>query len=150
MTQTSVEKSLYDRDLNLWVEDTVAKLKAHHFDQVDWANVIEEIEALARSDKRELRNRLRILLSHLLRQGYVNAGEDFRGWELTIRDQRLSLAQILEDSPSLKPYFLAHLDLIWQQALSETQEDYPSVDFPAECPFPADVEALLTEKFWPQ
>lgn len=28
MTQTSTPKTLYDRDLNLWLEETVAKLKA--------------------------------------------------------------------------------------------------------------------------
>lgn len=148
MTSTPVKKSLYDRDLNLWLEDTVAKLKSHRFDELDLAHVIEEIEGLAKSDKRELRNRLRVLLAHLLKRQYVNAQEDFRGWEITIREQRACLAQILEDSPSLKIYLLDQWDAVWQKALSETREDYPRVDFPNDCPFPGDVEAVLTEKFW--
>ncbi|MDX2242146.1 MAG: DUF29 domain-containing protein [Leptolyngbyaceae cyanobacterium bins.302] len=150
MTQASTQQKLYDRDLNLWVEDTVAKLKARQFDQLDLDNLIDEVEALSRSDKRELRNRLRVLLSHLLKRRYVDAAEDVRGWELTIREQRSALAQILEDSPSLKSYLLNNLSQAWQKALAETREDYPMVEFPNEYPFPNDVEALLTEKFWKQ
>ncbi len=28
------------------------------------------------------------------------------------------------------------------------REDYPDVIFPDVCPFPQDVDALLTQKFW--
>ena len=33
--------SLYDRDILLWVEDTVAKLKSHDFEHLDLDNLIE-------------------------------------------------------------------------------------------------------------
>ena len=36
--------SLYEQDILLWVEDTVAKLKVRDFDQVDLENLIEEVE----------------------------------------------------------------------------------------------------------
>lgn len=150
MTQTSAKQSLYDRDLNLWVEDTVAKLKSRQFDELDLENLIDEVAALTRSDKRELRSRLKVLLSHLLKRCYVNSAENFRGWEITIREQRSELAQILEDSPSLTSYLVENLNQAWQKALAETKEDYPTVEFPNDCPFPADVEALLVEKFWEQ
>lgn len=48
----------YDQDFALWVERTVSLLHAKDFMAVDWENLIEEIEGLTRSDKRELEGRL--------------------------------------------------------------------------------------------
>jgi hypothetical protein len=49
MTQTVARKSLYESDYLLWVQETIAKLKARDFDRVDFENLIEEIEDLGRS-----------------------------------------------------------------------------------------------------
>ncbi len=48
MTQTIVSSQLYDRDFCLWIADTVTKLKAREFEQLDIDNLIEEIESLSR------------------------------------------------------------------------------------------------------
>jgi hypothetical protein len=45
-------------------------LKQKNYDGVDWENVIEEIEQLGRSQRRELRNRLTTLLEHCLKLYY--------------------------------------------------------------------------------
>ncbi|NJP08583.1 MAG: DUF29 domain-containing protein [Leptolyngbyaceae cyanobacterium RU_5_1] len=148
MPQTPMQSQLYDRDFNLWIDDTVAKLKAYQFDQLDLENLIEEIEALARRDKREMRSRLRVLLSHLLKRGYVSSPDNFRGWEITIRDQRTELRDLLRQSPSLRNYFVEAFDEIWQDVLLEVEEDYAATEFPDACPFPYDVDALLSERFW--
>ncbi|NJO41079.1 MAG: DUF29 domain-containing protein [Cyanobacteria bacterium CRU_2_1] len=148
MTETSLQAQLYDRDFNLWIEDTVVKLKAQAFDQLDLENLIEEVESLAGRDRRELESRLRVLLSHLLKRGYVPSPNDFRGWEVTIRDQRSELQLLLKQSPSLKPYLLEVFDESWRYALSIVREDYPLVSFPDVYLFPHDVEKLLSERFW--
>lgn len=70
MTKIST-KTLYDKDFALWIEETVNKLKKGKFNQVDWANVIEEIESLGKQDKRELKNRLITLFEHILKRKYV-------------------------------------------------------------------------------
>ena len=44
--------SLYDHDFLLWTKDTVTKLKAKNFEQLDLENLIEEIEDLGRSQKK--------------------------------------------------------------------------------------------------
>ena len=70
MIQTTIHKShetLYETDFLLWTEETVAKLKARDFDHVDLENLIEEIESLGKSDKKEIKSRLTTLLAHLLR-----------------------------------------------------------------------------------
>jgi len=61
-------ETLYDQDFVAWCEDTAAKLKVRDFDNLDFENLIEEIESLGRSDRRELRNRLMVLFAHILKR----------------------------------------------------------------------------------
>jgi len=49
MTQTIVNKSLYESDYLLWVQETLTKLRARDFKNLDLENLIEEIEDLGRS-----------------------------------------------------------------------------------------------------
>ena len=102
ITRKSLNASLYETDFLLWTEETVAKLKARDFDHVDLENLIEEIESLGKSDKKEIRSRLTTLIAHLLKRIYVNMPQEFNGWERTIRNQRTDLELALMDSPSLK------------------------------------------------
>ncbi len=148
MNQPTTQKSLYDRDFNLWIEDTVAHLKAKDFAHLDLENLIDEIDSLGKRDRRELENRLQVLFIHLLKRTFVASPQDFRGWEITIREQRRELISLLKQSPSLKNYLLTEFDHGWQSALSEVREDYPTPHFPDACPFPQDVEALLSQRFW--
>ena len=76
MTQAITRKSLYETDFLLWTEETIAKLKARDFDHVDLENLIEEIESLGKSDKKEIKSRLTTLLAHLLKRIYVNMPQD--------------------------------------------------------------------------
>ena len=63
MTQTISSWNLYDRDYLQWVDDTVNKLRIGDFANLDMDNLIEEIEDLGRSQKRELNSRLKMLSS---------------------------------------------------------------------------------------
>ena len=49
MTQTIANKSLYESDYLLWTQEIVAKLKARDFCNIDFENLIEEIEDFGRS-----------------------------------------------------------------------------------------------------
>lgn len=106
MTQTTDEKiqfspRLYDRDFYLWTQETAKLLQEAKFSQLDLENLIEEIQAMGRSEKRELRSRLIILLMHLLKWKYQSPKRT-ESWQHTINEQRISLEELLEDSPSLK------------------------------------------------
>jgi hypothetical protein len=147
MSQTT-SKTIYDQDFALWLEDTVSKLKAREFNQVDWENLIEEVESLGKSQRKAIRSFLVKLLEHLLKRCYVNLPECYRGWEIEIRNFRRELKQEFKDSPSLKSFMLEIFTESYQDALEAMREDYPDVIFPDVCPFPQDVEALLIEKFW--
>jgi hypothetical protein len=147
MSQTT-STTIYDQDFALWVEDTVSKLKAREFNQVDWENLIEEVESLGKSQRKTVRSFLLKLLEHLLKRCYVDLPDCYRGWEIEIRNFRRELKQEFKDSPSLKSFMLEIFSESYQDALESMREDYPDVAFPDICPFPQDVEALLTEKFW--
>lgn len=139
--------TLYEQDFSLWIEKTVNQLKTGNFTEVDLKNLIEEVEALGRQDKRELENRLTTLLEHALKRRYVPLSDCYRGWENTLKRTQKELKKSLRDSPSLKNYFLAILNDCYQDAVDNLQDDY-DLTFPDLLPFPETIEALLNEKFW--
>jgi hypothetical protein len=148
MAQTQRQKTLYEQDLAAWFDDIVAKLKQRRFDEIDIDNLVEEIEGLAGRDRRELKNRLEVLLTHLLKRLYVHSPNDDRGWEITIREQRRQISTLLEQSPSLRNHFIEILPTCWQNALSDVREDYPERQFPDEWQHNLEIDSLLNDKFW--
>jgi Domain of unknown function DUF29 len=148
MAQIMSQSKLYQRDFVAWCDDTIAKLKAGCFDEIDLESLVEEIEGLAGRDKRELESRLEVLLSHLLKRIYVQSPDDYRGWEITIREQRRQLEKLLKQSPSLRNYWVEVFPECWENALSDTRDDCPLVEFPNQLNYSTDVDFLLREKVW--
>lgn len=148
MTQAQTQKTLYHQDLVAWLDDTASKLKQRQFEDIDIDSLIEEIEGLAGRDRRELKNRLVVLLSHLLKRLYVNLPNDYQGWESTIREQRRQLTDLLEQSPSLREYWIEIFPLAWKRAFSEIRDEYPQSQLPDEWQFSDEINALLSEKVW--
>ena len=148
MMDTVTQKTfLYEQDFLLWSEETAAKLRARDFENLDLENLIEEVESLGRSNRKELSSRLVRLLEHLLKRMYVELPENYRGWEDTIRHQRLELQLLIKDSPSLKTIWSERLEQAWEVALETVREDYPKVTFPDRFPYSTDVDTLLNQKY---
>ena len=139
---------LYQTDYQLWLAETVGKLRSQNFSGLDLENLIEEIEILASRDRAEIESRSIVLWVHLLKRIYINSEYDNRGWEVTIREQRRQLKILLKQSPSLKRYFIEVLDQAWEEALIEVREDYPQIEFPDLWEFSLNIDVLLSEKFW--
>lgn len=150
ITRKSLNASLYETDFLLWTEETVAKLKAKDFDNVDLENLIEEIESLGKSDKKEIKSRLTTLLAHLLKRIYVNMPQEFNGWERTIRNQRTDLELALMDSPSLKTIWNDAFDVAFRLALRDVRDEYEKKGYyiPDQWQFSRDIETMLSVKFW--
>jgi len=66
MTQATEPLTLYDRDLDLWLEAVILQLKAGDFENIDIENLIEELEGLSGSHKREVETRLKRLIEYIL------------------------------------------------------------------------------------
>lgn len=124
-------------------------LREGQWQDLDYANLAEEIESVGRSDKRELGNRLTVLVMHLLKWRYQPAGRKYgHSWEDTIWEQRGQIAAILDDSPSLRREVPVRLEQQYpaarRKALRDTQLP-DSVEADREVKFPIYARAGVPE-----
>ena len=92
----------YDTDFVAWATEQAALLRSGCLAEADIANIAEEIEGLAKSDRRELASRIRTVLEHLMKLQASPAQEPRAGWQETIDRSRLDIELLLRDSPSLR------------------------------------------------
>ena len=98
---------LYETDIMEWSEHQAALLRRlaageRVNDQVDWPNVIEEIETVGRSERTALGSQVNRVILHLMKLEASPATDPRRGWLDTIDEARAAIDRILEDSPSLR------------------------------------------------
>jgi hypothetical protein len=135
-TNTDLSTNLYDVDFYAWTQEQSILLSRGQWQSLDIENLVEEIESLGKQQKQELRNRLSVLIGHLLKWEFQ---PELRGksWKATIREQRNRINLHLKDNPSLKSYLDQAIIDSYELALSlvvrETPLDYP--DLPSDCPF---------------
>ena len=115
----------YHYDLAAWAAHQAELLIAGRMQDLDVANLIEEMEAMSRKEHRELLRRMSILIAHLLKWMYQPTHRG-NSWRRTILDQRQEINDLIEDSPSLANHFdeMEWLQKAWQrgvqQAINET------------------------------
>lgn len=99
-----------------------------------------------RSVRRELRNRLAILLMHLLKWQY-QPGLRSRSWSGTIRERRRQIADLLDKSPSLRHWVTQDLSHVYGLAVIKAvaETGFPETTFPAESAFTPD--QIMAEDF---
>ena len=126
----------YDTDFYTWTQTQADLLKTRQFADIDLENIIEEIESMGRSEKRELESRLTVLLQHLLKWQYQPMRRG-KSWELTIKGQRLRFLKVLRDNPSLKSKLDGCLLDAYQDAIVEAAKEtgFDEETFPAVCPW---------------
>ena len=124
----------YQKDFYSWTREQAELLRSGRFDELDIVNLIEEIETLGRSEKRELENRLTVLLVYLLKWQYQPARRG-QNWRLTIQEQRLELFDVLNDNPGLKSQLQALLTHSYRKAkIRASKETGLDIDdFPSTC-----------------
>src|ERR1700689_1473402 len=93
--------SLYEQDFYAWANEQAALLRAGQLSAADIEHIAQEIESMGKTEKRELVNRLTVLLLNLLKWQYQ---PDRRGnsWKRSVATSRDQLADHLADNPSLK------------------------------------------------
>lgn len=137
-TPATLEK-LYDRDYYLWIKTTIDQIKDRDFNLVDWDNLLEELESLVKSDKRELENRLTVLVEHLLKLAYWEAEREnnARCWRNTIKEQRRQIGKLFKYSPSLKTFLEESFAECYADARIDAADSsgLPVDIFPEESPF---------------
>jgi len=140
--------NLYEADFYAWTQEQASLLRQQQWSQLDLGNLIEEIESLGKQQRQELRNRLRLLIGHLLKWEYQPQRRS-RSWLATIRIQRRDTLELLKDNPSLKPYLEEALVLAYENGrdLAMGETDLPEQTFPQACPY--SLTKILEDNFYP-
>ncbi|MFM7189393.1 MAG: DUF29 domain-containing protein, partial [Microcystaceae cyanobacterium] len=85
--------SLYETDYHQWIEKTMQQLQQRNLENLDWDNLIEELESMGRNDKRALISLLTRLLEHLLKLAYWETEKAHNGnhWSAAIVNFRAQI-----------------------------------------------------------
>jgi len=134
--------TLYESDFYGWTQRQADLIRAGNITQLDMGNLLEEIESMGRSEKRELDNRLSVLLAHLLKWQFQSEKRS-RSWVLTIKEQQKMVERVIRENPSLKPKVPEILEDAYASALFmvERETGLLRYDLPQKCPWSLD-EAL--------
>jgi hypothetical protein len=140
---------LYEKDFYQWLEHTADLVRDGRFEEIDREVLIDELESMGKRDKRELANRLIILMAHLLKWQYQPDARS-SGWVGSIAEQRLQIAGQLEDSPSLRGMLADAAEKAYPKSivLAVRETGLAPDRFPAVCPF--SLPQLLDETFFPE
>jgi hypothetical protein len=140
-------KLLYDDDFYVWTQQTAELLRQARLNEVDAEHLAEEISDMGNRDRREVHNRLRVLLTHLLKW-QIQPGYRGPSWTATINEQRDQLELVLADSPSLRRYAEEQLDSVYPKALKKALvETGLEPRMPESCPY--SIDQILDPTFMP-
>jgi len=139
---------LYETDFYGWIQNQAAALKAGNLAKLDLNNLIEEIEDMGKSQRRELESRLETLLMHLLKWRFQPLRKT-PSWTYTIREQRKRIADHLRKNPSLKSILSEACSAAYGYAVMRASEEtgIAETTFPAHCPWT--FEQATDPDFWP-
>ncbi len=128
--------TLYDQDFHAWAQRQVELLRSGQLAELDIENLVEEIESLGRQERQELRNRLGVLLGHLLKWHYQPEART-KSWAATIQEQRRRIQRHLKENPSLKPYLAEAIAIGYEDGLDLVNRETPldPKQLPQACPF---------------
>lgn len=127
---------LYDQDYYLWLQTVAHQLREGKFSEIDWVNLLEEIESMGRREKTALSSNLQVVLMHLLKYRY-QPDKRTNSWLLTIFEHRDRIWEALDLSPSLKPYLQEVFDKCYSKARKKAalETGLPIATFPPQSPF---------------
>jgi Domain of unknown function DUF29 len=120
---TNESQSLYERDFCLWIEEQARLLREGKLENLDVANLLDEIEALAINRKHAVTSNLVVILKHLLKHQFQPRRRS-RNWLSSIDEHRRRLRKEFQHAPSLRCYARDQFEECYQdgrrQALIET------------------------------
>jgi hypothetical protein len=98
---------LYETDVAAWSERQSALLRRvaageQVNEHIDWANIIDEVETVGRSERAALQSHIAVVIEHLIKLQASPATEPRNGWKESILRARSAIEANLEDNPSLR------------------------------------------------
>jgi Domain of unknown function DUF29 len=136
-------KDLYQDDLYAWAHDQAALLRERRFDELDLANLIEEVEDLGGALRRSARLHAMTIVERLLKLQHWPQSEHRLAWREAVRRQRSELLNDL--TPSLRRHLADSLSELYSRArhdaegsLRDHAEQQAADALPATCPYTLD------------
>jgi hypothetical protein len=132
-------RAAYDRDFYSWLMEQARLLRDGLFDRLDRDNLAEEIESLGGEQFNKLVSALRVAMLHMLKWDHQPALRS-RSWVLSIEEQRLEIADVLDDNPGLKPRIAEAMARAYRRARIEAAREtgLDEAAFAAVCPYSFD------------
>lgn len=139
----------YEDDFYGWTLANAQLMREGKMNEVDFENIIEEIESMGRSTFDQLVNRLCVLMAHLLKWQY-QAEKRKNGWRATINEQRRQIKRLMRHHPSLKSRMEEAFSESYEDAAGQASDETekPKSTFPERCPYT--LEQCLDEDFYPE
>ena len=121
---------LYQQDFNLWLKQTAIAIRNRDFINMDWDNLLEEIEDMGASQKRALRSYTKRLIDHVLKLRYWYSEKEYnaKSWRTEIINFRDEIKEILQESPSLKNYLEENYKTWYNKSVRAMQEKFDIPD----------------------
>jgi hypothetical protein len=141
----------YETDFAVWAEHQALMVQLGMWEELDQEHLVEELEALSRSEHSELESRLEVLITHLLKWQFDAASQNPRRlWRATIREQRHRLTRLLQRSPSLRSTLpdVLHQNYPHARLMALDETDVPDSTLPATCPWT--LQQILDDNFLPE
>ncbi|GBF79531.1 DUF29 domain-containing protein [Aphanothece sacrum] len=138
-------RTLYESDYLQWLEETVNLLKSRQLNKLDYDNLIEELEALGRTEKRAITSLLEQIIRHLLLDQYWTVEHEFNAnhWEAEIISFRNQLNKCL--TTNLYKYLQNNLESIYDDAKDYIKAKTKLNNLPDICPYTLN---QLLDKTW--
>ena len=123
-------RHLHKQDFNLWLEKTATAIRNQDFTNMDWDNLLEEIEDIGASQKRALRSYTKRLIDHILKLKYWNSEKEYsaKGWRTGIINFRDEIKEILQESPSLNNYLKENYHNWYGKSVKAMRENFDISD----------------------
>ena len=142
------DELLYEEDFYVWTEVQTRLLRARRFDALDLENLIEEIEALGRAEKKEVLSNAMVIVEHLLKLQQSSAQEPRPGWVDSVLEHRNRLEFAL--TPRLRQILADELPRVYRIARRTAERRLGAhgedAALPATCPYTPD---QITTDWWP-
>ena len=126
----------YSADVYSWAFEQADLVEARRFDEIDIANIAEELRSLGRSEYRALESALAVVLLHLLKWDHQPERRS-RSWALSIAEHRVQVEEELTTSPGLKPRVGEVLLSAYRKARLRAAREtrLPLAMLPGDCPY---------------
>lgn len=132
----NLDFSLYEQDFVAWSDKQALLLEQQRYEELDLANLVEEVKDLGNRHRDAIESQLTRLLMHLLKWHYQEEKRS-SSWLGTIKEARKQIGRLIRKHPVLA----VHIEIVLQECYMDAKEDAADETglrleiFPIACPY---------------